>query len=408
MSQGKYTGFSDIAKQAMMQPQESMLEVKHKKGKLYIGIPKEVSFQENRITLTPLSVALLINNGHEVMLESNAGKAANFLDKDYSEQGAQIVFDHKKVYEADIIIKIAPPTLAEIELMKPGQILISALQLATLKEATLLALMKKKITALCFEHLLDEGGCLTVIRAMSEIVGATSILIAAEYLSNVFEGKGLMLGGITGVPPTEIVILGAGTVGEYAARTAIALGAEVKVFDPSIYKLRRLQNNIGTRVFTSVMQPIVLEKAIITCDVAIGAMRAEDGRSPCIVSESTVSRMKPNSVIIDVSIDQGGCFETSEVTNHTHPTFRKYDVIHYCVPNIASRVARTATYALTNIFAPILLDIGEQGGIKNTIWQKAGVREAVYIYQGNLTNKHIAERFQLPSKDLDLLIVSNQ
>ena len=391
-----------------MQPQESMLEVKHKKDKLYIGIPKEVSFQENRITLTPLSVALLINNGHEVMLESNAGKAANFLDKDYSEQGAQIVFDHKKVYEADIIIKIAPPTLAEIELMKPGQILISALQLATLKEATLLALMKKKITALCFEHLLDEGGCLTVIRAMSEIVGATSILIAAEYLSNVFEGKGLMLGGITGVPPTEIVILGAGTVGEYAARTAIALGAEVKVFDPSIYKLRRLQNNIGTRVFTSVMQPIVLEKAIVTCDVAIGAMRAEDGRSPCIVSESTVSRMKPNSVIIDVSIDQGGCFETSEVTNHTHPTFRKYDVIHYCVPNIASRVARTATYALTNIFAPILLDIGEQGGIKNTIWQKAGVREAVYIYQGNLTNKHIAERFQLPSKDLDLLIVSNQ
>ncbi len=408
MSQGKYSGFSDIAKQAMMQTQESMLEVKHKKNKLYIGIPKEISFQENRIPLTPLSVALLVNNGHEVMLESNAGKAANFLDKDYSEQGAQIVFDHKKVYEADIIIKIAPPTMHEIELMKPGQLLISTLQLSTLKAASLQALMKKNVTALCFEHLLDEGGCLTVIRAMSEIVGATSILIAAEYLSNVFDGKGLMLGGITGVPPTEIVILGAGTVGEYAARTAIALGAEVKVFDPSIYKLRRLQNNIGSRVFTSVVQPIVLEKAITTCDVAIGAMRAEDGLSPCIVSEATVSRMKPNSVIIDVSIDQGGCFETSEVTNHTHPTFRKYDVIHYCVPNIASRVARTATYALTNIFAPILLDIGEQGGIKNLIWRKAGIREAVYIYQGNLTNKHIAERFSLPCKDLDLLIVSNQ
>jgi alanine dehydrogenase len=408
MSSGKYSGFSDIAKQAMMQPQESMLEVKSKKNKLYIGIPKEVSFQENRIPLTPLSVALLVNNGHEVMLESNAGKAANFLDKDYSEQGAQIVFDTIKVYEADIIIKIAPPTMHEIELMKPGQILISTLQLSTLKVGCLQALMKKNITALCFEHLLDEGGCLTVIRAMSEIVGATSILIAAEYLSNVFDGKGLMLGGITGVPPTEIVILGAGTVGEYAARTAIALGAEVKVFDPSIYKLRRLQNNIGTRVFTSVIQPIVLEKAIITCDVAIGAMRAEDGRSPCIVSEATVSRMKPNSVIIDVSIDQGGCFETSEVTNHTHPVFRKYDVIHYCVPNIASRVARTATYALTNIFTPVLLEIGEQGGMKNLIWKKSGIREAVYIYQGNLTNKHIADRFSLPSKDLDLLIVSNQ
>jgi alanine dehydrogenase len=407
MSTGKYSGFSNIARQAMMQPQESMLEVKSKKNKLYIGIPKEVSFQENRIPLTPLSVALLINNGHEIMLESNAGQAANFSDNNYSEQGAQIVYDTKKVYEADIIIKIAPPTMEEIEMMKPGQLLISALQLSTLKAECLHALIKKKITALCFEHLEDEGGSLTVVRAMSEIVGATSVLIAAEYLSNIFEGKGLMLGGITGVPPTEIVIIGAGTVGEYAARTAISLGAEVKVFDPSIYKLRRLQNNIGTRVFTSVVQPIVLEKAITSCDVAIGAIRADDGRSPCIVSEATVSKMKPNSVIIDVSIDQGGCFETSEVTNHTHPVFRKYDVIHYCVPNIASRVARTATYALTNIFAPILLDIGEQGSLKNVIWQKAGIRNAVYIYQGHLTNKYMGERFSIPSKDLDLLVVSN-
>ena len=391
-----------------MQPQESMLEGKAQKNKLYIGIPKEVSFQENRIALTPLSVALLINNGHDVMLEHNAGQAANFSDKDYNDQGAKIVYDTKSVYEADIIIKIAPPTMEEIELMKPGQILISALQISTLKAECLHALMQKKVTALSFEHLRDEGGSLTVVRAMSEIVGATSVLIAAEYLSNIFDGKGLMLGGITGVPPTEIVILGAGTVGEYAARTAISLGAEVKVFDPSIYKLRRLQNNIGTRIFTSVVQPIVLEKAVTTCDVAIGALRAEDGRSPCIISEATVSRMKKDSVIIDVSIDQGGCFETSEITNHTNPVFRKYDVIHYCVPNIASRVARTATYALTNIFAPILVDIGDQGGIKNVIWQKAGVRNAVYIYQGHLTNKHLADRFNIPVKDLDLLIVSNR
>ncbi len=408
MSSELYSGFSDVAKQAMMQTQESMLEVKHKKNKLYIGIPKEISFQENRIALTPLSVALLVNNGHEVMLESNAGQAAKFSDKDYSDQGARIVYDTKTVYEANIIIKIAPPMPHEIEMMRPHQILISTLQMSTLKADCLHALMNKKITALCFEHLRDEGGSLSVVRAMSEIVGATSILIAGEYLSNIFDGKGLMLGGITGVPPTEIVILGAGTVGEYAARTAISLGAEVKVFDPSIYKLRRLQNNIGSRVFTSVVQPIVLEKAIISCDVAIGAMRAEDGRSPCIVSENTVSKMKPNSVIIDVSIDQGGCFETSEVTNHTHPVFRKYDVIHYCVPNIASRVARTATYSLTNIFTPILLDIGEQGGLKNVIWQKAGVRNSVYIYEGHLTSKYIGDRFNIPCKDLDLLIVSRR
>ena len=243
---------------------------------------------------------------------------------------------------------------------------------------------------------------------MSEIVGATSILIAAEYLSNVFEGKGLMLGGITGVPPTEIVILGAGTVGEYAARTALALGAEVKVFDSSIYKLRRLQNNIGSRVFTSVIQPVVLQKSLLSCDVAIGAIRAEHGRSPCIVSEETVSKMKPNSVIIDVSIDQGGCFETSSITNHTIPTFRKHDVIHYCVPNIASRVSRTATYALTNIFTPILIDIGEMGGIMNLIWERPGIRNAIYLYQGKLTNKDLSDRFNIPMKDLDLLIVSNR
>ncbi|HEY1023763.1 MAG TPA: alanine dehydrogenase [Sphingobacteriaceae bacterium] len=399
---------SDIAKQALMQPQEAMLEVKNRKNTLYIGIPKETSFQENRIALTPLSVALLVQNGHDVVIEAGAGSCANFHDKDYSEQGARIVYDRKEVYKADIIIKIAPPTEEEIGLMKYGQILFSTLQVATMKCDSLKAMMRKKITALSFEYLRDEGGILTVVRAMSEIVGATSVLIAAEYLSNVFDGKGLMLGGVTGVPPTEIVILGAGTVGEYAARTAISLGAEVKVFDSSIYRLRRLQNNIGSRVFTSVIQPIVLQKAIRSCDVVIGAVRASHGRSPVLVTEETVSRMKPNSVIIDVSIDQGGVFETSEVTNHTQPVFRKYDVIHYCVPNIASRVARTATYALTNIFTPILVDIGEMGGIMNLIWEKAGIRNAVYLYQGQLTNKDLADRFNMQHKDLDLLIISNR
>jgi alanine dehydrogenase len=272
---------------------------------------------------------LLVQNGHEVVIESGAGLAANFPDNHFSEQGAKITYDKKEVFKSDIIIKIAPPTDDEITMMKMGQVLFSAIQMSTTKVDYLQSLMKKNITALSFEYLRDEGNVLSVVRAMSEIVGATSVLIAAEYLSNVFEGKGLMLGGITGVPPTEIVILGAGTVGEYAARTALALGAEVKVFDSSLYKLRRLQNNIGSRVFTSVIQPAVLEKALWCCDVAIGAIRAEHGRSPCIVSEETVSKMKPNSVIIDVSIDQGGCFETSKITNHKVPTFRKHDVIHY-------------------------------------------------------------------------------
>ncbi|WP_164109591.1 MULTISPECIES: alanine dehydrogenase [Sphingobacterium] len=397
-----------IAQEIIGQTQEAFKPIKRSKCKLIIGIPKEIVFQENRIALTPLSVALLVEHGHEVLIESGAGTASNFMDHHYSEQGAQIVYEKERIFKADIIVKIASPTIEEVGFMKNKQILFSSQQPSLMDIHVLKAMMKKQVTALSYEYLQDEGGHLTVVRAMSEIVGATSILIAAEYLSNVFEGKGLMLGGVTGVPPTEIVIIGAGTVGEFAARTAIALGAQVKVFDSSVFRLRRLQNNLGTRVFTSVVQPIILNKAIISCDVVIGALRAKNGRSPCIISEETVSKMKPNSVLIDVSIDQGGCFETSEITSHDKPVFKKYDVIHYCVPNIASRVARTATYAMTNIFTPILLQISDYGGISNLIWGHAGIRNAVYLYQGSLTNKDMADKFNLSYKDLSLMIVVNQ
>jgi alanine dehydrogenase len=319
---------SQLSGGTLRQPQEKLQAVGRSNNSLLIGIPKEMSFQENRIALTPLSVALLIEHGHQVIIESGAGNASNFMDFHYSEQGAQIIYDREAIFKADIVIKIASPSLEEVNMMRPKQILLSSQQPSLLGREVLQALMKKHITALSYEYLQDEGGHFSVVRAMSEIVGATSILIAAEYLSNVFDGKGLMLGGITGVPPTEIVIIGAGTVGEYATRTAIALGAQVKVFDSSVYRLRRLQNNIGSRVFTSVIQPIILNKAVRTSDVVIGAVRATNGRCPCVISEDTVSKMKPNSVLIDVSIDQGGCFETSKITSHDDPVFRKYDVIH--------------------------------------------------------------------------------
>lgn len=399
---------SKIAQKGIFQTQEALATVAKSKHSLKIGIPKELSIQEKRIPLTPLSVALLVEHGHEVLIEAGAGEAANFLDRHYTEQGAQISYDKTAVFQCDLIIKITSPTLAEVGLMRNKQVLMSSHQPSLMDLEVLRSLMRKQVTALSYEYLQDEGGHLTVVRAMSEIVGATSVLIAAEYLSNIFEGKGLMLGGVTGVPPTEMVIIGAGTVGEYAARTAIALGAQVKVFDSSVYRLRRLQNNVGSRVYTSVIQPIVLNKAVKSCDVVIGALRASNGRSPCIISEETVSQMKPNSVLIDVSIDQGGCFETSEVTTHDSPVFRKYDVIHYCVPNIASRVARTATYALTNIFTPLLLQIGEVGGMNNKIWADQCIRSAIYLYQGMLTNKDVAEKFNMPSKDLNLIIVANQ
>lgn len=395
-----------LAHEAALLPQEEMLEISRKKHSLYIGIPRETEFQEHRVALVPQAVALIVANGHRVIVETNAGKGAYFSDRDYSEAGAEIAFSHEKVYEADIILKVTPPSKKEIELMKHKQTLFSALQLTVHPADTLRELMNKKITAIAWDYIKDEHGVFPIIRSMGEIAGNASVLIAAELLSNVNGGKGMIMGGVAGIAPTEVVILGAGTVGLYAARNAMALGANVKVFDNSVAKLRRLQNELGTRIYTSVLQPKVLEKNLRRADVVIGAIRAPHGRTPCVVTTEMVENMKEGSVIVDVSIDQGGCFETSKVTTHERPTFVKEGVIHYCVPNIASRVARTASYALSNIFAPQVLEIADGGGIERLIRSQRGFRHGVYIYNGTLTSSFLGETFKLPYKDLDLLITA--
>lgn len=384
-------------------PQPEMLEVGRKSAKLTIGIPKETEFQERRICLAPDAVAVLSSHGHNVIVETGAGGHASFSDNDYSEAGAQIAYDSREVFESNLVLKVHPPTEAEIELMKPKTTLMSALQLKVQNKRYFELLMKKKITALAFDYMEDEDGHIPVVRSMSEIAGNTAILIAAELLSNVNEGKGLMLGGLSGVNPTNVVILGAGTVGEYATRAALGLGASVLIFDKSISKLRRLQDILFTRMATSVVQPKVLEKALKRADVVIGAVRATEGRTPCIVTEEMVQGMKPGSVIVDVSIDQGGCFETSEVTTHEKPTYKKYGIVHYCVPNIASRVSRTASFSLSNIFLPTLVQMGAEGGVEQMIRQHVGVRSGLYIYHGTLTNRGVGEWFDLPYKNIDLI-----
>lgn len=393
-----------LAIEAALSPQEEKLEIGQKKQKLYIGIPKETEFQEQRVALVPQSVGLLIANGHKVVVETGAGKNANFSDNDYSEIGAEIAYDTPEIYKADIILKVTPPSDHEINMMKHKQILFSALQLTVQPKSALKKLMDKKITAIAWDYIEDEGGSFPVIRSMGEIAGTTAVLIAAELMSNANEGKGLMLGGVAGITPPEMVIIGAGTVGQFAASAAISLGVSVKVFDNSVFKLRRLQNEIGHKVFTSVIQPKVLEKALMRCDVAIGALRVPHGRTPCVVNEDMVRSMKSGSVIVDVSIDKGGCFETSKITTHENPTFRKHDIVHYCVPNIASRVSRTASYSLSNIFSPLLLEIAERGGCEKLILKEKGFRHGVYIYKGTLTSSFLGESFGLPYKDLDLLI----
>lgn len=392
----------------VMLPQEEMLEVGRRSSELQIGIPKETSFQERRVSLVPAAVAVLVNNGHQVIVESGAGTNANYQDKDYSDAGATIAYGPEQVYKCDIVLKVAPPTFDEIEMMNQKQKLISALQLTVQQKNFFNHLISKKITGLAFDYIKDRSGIYPVVRSMSEIAGNTSILIAAEYLSTTNNGIGMMLGGISGVPPTEVVIIGSGTVSEFAARAAIGLGAHVKVFDNSLYRLRRIQNDLGQRLFTSIIEPRQLEAALATADVVIGALRAKEGRTPIVVTDEMVSNMKFGSVIVDISIDQGGCFETSQVTNHANPVFKKYGVTHYCVPNVASRVSQTASLALSNIFTPILLDMGEKGGIENYLRMNAGVRNGVYIYNGIITHKYIGETYNIPYKDLDLLIAATQ
>ena len=385
-------------------PKEEMLEVERKKGSLHIGIPKETSFQERRVALVPETVSLLVAHGHEVKVESNAGVGANFSDNDYSEAGAQICKSRKEIYECNIVFKVTPPSDDEVDLMPGNQTFISALQISIQPKQVLTKLIKKKITAIAWDYIQDEEGVFSLVRTVGEIAGNTSILIAGELISSFSSGKGMMLGGIAGVQPTEVVIIGAGTVGEFATRAALGLGASVKVFDNRLSKLRRLQNDIGQRVYTSIIQPKVLAKAIRRADIVIGALRSSVGKTPCVVTELMVQEMKSGSVIVDVSIDQGGCFETSRVTNHDDPTFVKHGVTHYCVPNIASRVSRTASFAISNIFSPLLLEMGERGGVEDLIRSHSGFRNGVYIYKGLLTNEVLGKVFNLKYKDINLIL----
>jgi alanine dehydrogenase len=394
-----------LSQSAMILPQEQMQPVGQKHKKLFIGIPKEISMQENRVAMVPEAVQLLVNNGHRVKLETGAGEASHFSDNEYSEAGAEIAYTTKEVYEAELILKVEPISDDEMQYLRPKQVLISAMQLNVHPKNYIKNLMQKRVTAIAWDYIADEDGVLPIVRSMGEIAGTTSILIAAEHLSNK-EGQGIMLGGITGVSPTQVTILGAGTVGEYAARAALGLGADVRVFDNAISRLRRLQNSIGVRVSTSTIQPKVLSKALMRADVAIGAIRSLTGRTPCVVSEEMVRNMKPSSVIVDVSIDQGGCFETSKITTHDNPTFRVHDVIHYCVPNIASRASRTASHALSNVTAPLSMKIGDEGGLENTIRNNHGIQNGVYLYNGTLTNQYLGESLRLPFKDLKLLLAA--
>ena len=384
-------------------PQEETLEIVKQKGELYIGLPKETHFQEKRICLTPDAIAAIVANDHRVLIEKGAGEKAGFSDSDYSEAGAELTDDKNKVFGCPIILKVEPPSLDEIELINPKTILITALQLKTRDKVYFEALAKKKLTALAFEFIKDEAHSYPAVKALSEIAGTASVLIASELMANNELSNGMLFGNISGVPPAEVVVIGAGTVGEYATRSALGLGANVKVFDTSITRLRNLQVKVGRPLYTSTLQPKYLMKALRRCDVAIGALKGTN-RAPIVVTEDMVEKMKNGAVIIDVSIDMGGCFETTEITSHDQPTKIKHGVIHYGVPNIPARYPKTASISISNIFTPYLLNMAESGGLENAIRFDSGLKNGLYFYRGILTNKAVADWFGLPYSDLNILL----
>ncbi len=387
---------------------EETLDIKPQTAKLNIGIPKETAFQENRIALIPEAVSVLVNNGHHVVMETKAGEGSKYSDRDFSEAGAKIAHNKREVYKCPILIKSAPVVEEDLPNLQLYQTIISPIHISLLKKELIEKMCEKHITALSFENLKDDSGTYPIVRSMSEIAGSAAMLIAGQFLGSVDSGKGVLLGGISGIPPTKVIIIGAGVVGEFATRTALALGASVKVFDNNVYRLKRLQNNLGVRVWTCVMEPKILAKQLKTCEVAVGALSSENGRSPIVVTEEMVMAMRPGSVVIDVSIDRGGCFETSEITTHSNPTFVKHGVIHYCVPNIASGFARTASQAISNVLMPILLEAGDEGGFEQMLWHDINLRHGIYLYKGYVTNFYISDRFDLKFTDLNLLIASSR
>ncbi len=398
-----YLGFS--SKERLL-PQEELLEVAPRKFKMVIGIPKELSADENRVPLVPDAVNILTESGHRVIVERDAGVAAHFNNEKYAEAGAEIVETSDEVFKSDIIIKISPFEEEEIDKMEKQKTLFSSIFLPDRDKSYFQKLMSKKVTAIAYEYIQDKTGAFPVLKSMSEIIGNTSVLIAAEYLSDAEYGRGEMLGGFPGIKPTEVIIIGAGTVAEYAAHTALGLGALVKIFDDSMYKLRAIEDKLKTRVFTATLQPKLLLKALREADVVIAAKHTSGYMAPCLITEDMVKQMKPGAVIVDVSIDQGGCFETSHVTSHRNPVYKEYGVTHYCVPNIASRVPHTASYSLSNLLTPLLMSISDLGGIDRMLKKDAAFCKGAYIYNGILTNKLISELYDLPWQDLELLMAA--
>ena len=386
---------------------EKPLKQREEHESLRIGVPREVANEERRVALAPTGVGTLVARGHELYVGASAGAQAHFGDEEYMEAGADIVDDPADLYaQSDLIAKVGPPSDEELGYIREKQILISALNLGAMTPDFLERLMQLRVSGIGFEFIRDPDGTFPLVRMMHEITGSMAVQIAGRYLESNEGGKGVMLGGVSGVPPATVVILGAGVVGEWAARTALGYGAHVIVLDTDLGPLRSMEHYLDRRITTAVAGEQYIRQAVRSADVVIGAMMSDGQRSPMLVTEDMVAEMSSGAVIVDAVMDQGGCIETSRPTTHSDPVFRAHDVIHYCVPNMPSNVSRTASYALTHVLVPYLTKIGEAGSINEALWQEEGLRTGTYVYRQHLTKKSLASLFGMSHRDIELLIAS--
>jgi alanine dehydrogenase len=399
----EYISWSETA----LETQEERLAVDAKSARLQIGLPKEHAMNEHRLLLTPESVQILVAQGHEIVVESGAGTLAGFPDALYANAGATIALGPEEVFQCAIIAKVAPPTVNEVSMMRGGQTLISALQLRTRNRDYFKSLADKKITALALEEVRNSEDQSALRMAMSEIAGQMAARVGASLLADGAHGsrKGKLMGPIPGVAPARVVVLGAGVAGLSAVRAAHGMGSQVVLMDSNINRLRAAQE-LNPALITEVIQDLVVAKRLKKADLVIGALHPVNGRTPVVVSEDAIATMEPNSVIIDISIDSGGCFETSELTSHEAPTYEKHGVIHYCIPNMASAVGHTATIALSNFVAPMLSTLSELGGVEDCLHYDLNMRAGLYLYKGLLTKRHLGEHFDLPFSN-DALLFGN-
>jgi len=385
---------------------ELMLKAEKQKVSLSIGIPKENQTEEKRVSLTPETVSLLVSAGYRILFEAGAGLSINYSDSYYAESGAEIVETATEVFQADLILKILPPTLGEVQMMRARTTVFSFLYLHKLSRPLLDLMSEKKINALAYELIYDETGVSPFVTSISEIEGTSSITLAAELLSNAHGGKGILLGGIPGISPTEVVIVGAGVAGTMAARAALALGAVVKVFDDDILKLRNIRHELGNSLFTSTLQPNVLRNVFRSADVVIGVMQYINKTHFFRISEDLVREMKRGSLIIDLRMAQGGCFETTmEACLPDHPAiFEKHGVLHFCEMSLSARVARTASIALSNIFVSLFTGMEDCGGVAHFARFDRGFASGFYMYAGKMVNSYVANQFNLPVADIGLFL----